>query len=316
MSEDIRLPDIFPLDDIVVKEEQHLFEVFQGDNGPLPKTEYTLDKAPIEEIRTVTGTLNGQVDYEFEQGVDYELSADAEDILWLNGDRPDAGTRFAVTYRTASIMGRYIGSADEELDDIEEKIIDATQGKFVREAEGRELDELGSLFGDIIGKRRDRNDTQYRIYLQSVVQSFISRGTKTGIKLAVSAATNVPIEDITIEENFEKNEYGVIVIPNTPVTVSLVETIADIADPSGVSLVRTRFPLFEDLGINDRNRLNDNGAATSDTLFSDDTVTIPPSATNITDSLASDDTNTNSSTIVMRWDDHNWNGKEWTAEVN
>lgn len=311
MAHEVELPDIFPVDEIIVKEEEHLFEVFQGDSGPLPKTEYTLDKAPIKNVRTITGTLNGLNGHEFVKGTDYELSSDDEDIVWLNNDRPDAGTNFFVTYTTDSILSRYIGSSSEEFESIDEEIIGATQAKFLQDedgngAQGTELDEIGKLFGDVIGKRRGRNDTQYSIYLQSVVQSFISRGTKTGIKLAISAATDVPVADITINEDFDKNQYEVIVIPNTAVRVSLLETIADIADPSGVQQIRTRFPVFDEMGVDDRttNRFSDaetfdemvvtdaNASfrrALNDSMSSDDAATIPPKAAIINESLFSDD---------------------------
>jgi hypothetical protein len=325
MAHEVDLPEIFPVDEIIVKEEEHLFEVFQGDSGPLPKTEYTLDKAPIINIRTVTGTLNGATGHEFTEGVDYELSTDDEDIVWLNNDRPDAGTNFFVTYTTDSILSRYIDSSAEEFESVDEEIIGATQAKFLSDAEGSELDAIGRLFGDVIGKRRGRNDTQYSIYLQSVVQSFISRGTKTGIKLAISAATDVPVADITINEDFTTNQYEVIVIPDTAVRVSLLETIADIADPSGVEQIRTRFPVFDEMGVDDRttNRFSDaetfdemvvtdanasfrralndsmafDDAATlqakaaiiNESLFSDDAATLQAKAADITDSLFSDD---------------------------
>lgn len=247
---DVELPDIFPLDEVIVDDEQHIYRVFEGDFGPLPEEEYTLDKAPIKEIREVTGTIDG-VESEFEKGTDYELSADSERILWLNGDRPDPGTTFYVTYRTESIISRYVESGEEELDTIQHVIEDAIEAKFLSSAEGIELDRIGSLFGPVIGKRRGRTDEQYRIYLESVVQSFISRGTVDGIKLAISAATDVPVADITIDEDFENNEYEVIVIPNTPVDVALLEEIAQIADPSGIQQILTRFPVFDEAGVAD-----------------------------------------------------------------
>lgn len=117
----IELPDIFPTDIVRVSDEKHKYKVFDGDAGPLPKEEYVLDKAPVEVIETVVGKYSG-TETEFVKGVDYELSADSERLIWLNGDRPDAGTNFAVTYRSASILGRYIGAANEEFDSVENDI--------------------------------------------------------------------------------------------------------------------------------------------------------------------------------------------------
>jgi len=349
MSHDIELPEIFPLEEIRVEEEPHLFEVFQGDSSPLPKTEYTIDKAPIIEIEEITGTVNGRSDYVFEKGTDYELSSDNNDVVWLNGERPDAGTNFFVTYLTDSIISRYVESGSEEFDTVDEKIIEATKNKFVGQAEGKELDEIGKLFGQTIGKRRGRTDTQYRIYLQSVVQSFVSRGTKTGIKLAISAATEVPVADITINENFETNKYEVIVIPNTAVRVSLLEEISDIADPSGIEQIRTRFPIFDEMGVSDRgggpndtgsNRLSayrDNdpsdfitnealgltdvvtippkGGDIIETSLSQDTAAVPPKDAVTSDSATSDDATTSSS-ITVEWDTGSWDDMNWAVEHN
>lgn len=332
MAHDVDLPDVFPLEDIVVKEEEHRFEVFQGDSGPLPQTEYTIDKAPINRIIEVTGTLNGSTDYTFIQGTDYELSSDKEEILWLNNDRPDAGTIFFITYNTESIISRYVESSEEEFENIDEKIISAVQGKFVGQAEGRELDEIGKLFGQTIGKRRGRTDTQYSIYLQSVVQSFISRGTKTGIKLAISAATDVPVADITINENFDTNEYEVIVIPDTAVKVSLLEEIADIADPSGIDQVRTRFPVSDQMGVDDMAAFTFSDASTTDvmasadatgifsrrivdSMASDDAVTIPPKDAATSDTMFADDSNASQQTAV-EWESSSWNDMNWATEHN
>ena len=118
----VSLPDIFPMDEVVVDGEEHIYQVYQGNQGPLPEDEYTLNKAPITEIRSVTG-VNNESEYEFEQGVDYKLSQDSERIVWINGDRPDPGTVFHVTYRSDSIIGRYGETADEELDVIKHTLV-------------------------------------------------------------------------------------------------------------------------------------------------------------------------------------------------
>lgn len=304
----VSLPDIFPMDEVVVDGEEHIYQVYQGNQGPLPEDEYTLNKAPITEIRSVRG-VNNESEYEFEQGVDYKLSQDSERIVWINGDRPDPGTVFYVTYRSDSIIGRYGETADEELDVIKHTLEEAIKSKFISTAEGVELDRIGSLFGPVIGKRRGRDDEQYRIYLESVVQSFISRGTVTGIKLAISAGTDIPVEDITIDEDFENNEYEVIVIPNTPVDVALLETISDIADPSGIKQILTRFPIFEDTGITDSTSISEgiqfsedmtvadsvanfgfgNEGAIFEGVAMDETVAIDPNKNAFTDTMFGDD---------------------------
>jgi len=180
--------------------------------------------------------------------VEYDISIKNCVISWQTdgANLPQAGSEFYVTYRAESVISRYLDAHESELEKAEQQFHEIISNKFVDKASGEALDELGKLFGPIIGKRRGRNDTQYRIYLKSVVQSFISRGTVEGIKLAISAATEVPIDDITINEDFENVEYEVQVNPDTPVTVELLENVAEIADPSGVNQVRTRFVIDPD----------------------------------------------------------------------
>jgi len=349
----IELPDIFPQDEIIVEDEEHYYRVFQGDNGPLPDEEYTLGKAPIDEIQSVTGIVN-DAEYEFKKGSDYRLSDDAERILWIDGDRPDPNTRFYVTYRSESIISRYVESGNEEFERIEHKLAESISSNFINvdeesdtgQASGVELDQIGELFGPIIGARRGRSDLQYRIYLESVVQSFISRGSVRGIKLAISAATDVPIEDITIDENFEDNEYEVIVVPNTSVNVTVLQDIADIADPSGVEQITTRFPVddqiimqdghyeldsnnnkifvsgpnikhglqFADqMGVDDNNA-NNRRESLDNSLFND-SVTIPPKDATTTDTTTADDT-ISTSTQSVAWDTANWNEFSWSGKTN
>jgi hypothetical protein len=253
MSE-IDLPDVFPQSPMVVQDEPHRFVVYEkiggGDN---PKREYTLDKAPVISIVTVTGTSNGS-ETEFEGGgVDYELSQDDERIVWQGNDEPDDDTRFYVTYRVDPVIQRYTAGVGEEYDSVEEGIItSAVEGKFVDSADSEELDQLGSLFGPVLGARRGRDTEEYRKYLKSVVQSFISRGTVDGIKLAVSAATDVDVDNITVNEDFTNNEYEVILDEGTDASAQLVNDIAEIADPSGVKQIKPRIDAATDtVGVDD-----------------------------------------------------------------
>lgn len=346
-----QLPEIFPTEGIRVDGEGHRYQTYEGDSGTvLEEREYTLDKAPVTEVEEVTGVLDGRA-HTFVQGTDYVLSNDDERIVWQDdpADRPDAGSTFSVTYTCESIISRFLSSGEEEFKSIEDELNDIIQSKFIDEAEGDELDELGKVFG-VLGKRSGRDDDQYRIYLKSVVQSFVSRGTKNGIKLAISAATEVPIDDITIDEDFQDNEYEVVVIPNTPITGSLLEEVAEIADPSGVSMVNTRFStepeeiasddgvtiaegqpvsdsmsvgdtadynrvdFFDDAAIDDTNAIDPNKHTTSDSSLSDDTSAIDPNKNTASDSASSDDAVTFSTTATT-WES-NWGSFNWAGAVN
>ena len=404
-----QLPDIFPSDEdeiIKIEGEKHRFEVFDDEFGnPLPKYEYTLNKAPIAEVEEVTGFSDGN-SVTFSKGADYALtslvsertdsftfdettdqytltvvpepnttsiedesgdtyvagvdytvatvsgienvidwsigggSPDDEETFTVTydvvfedavidwdqgGDEPDAGTIFSVTYRAVSLISRYIENSSDELKTVEDELDEIIKAKFIDNATGDELDNIGATFGQI-GKRSGRNDTQYRIYLKSVVQSFVSRGTISGIKAAISAATDVPLENIQINEDFTTNSYEVQVVAATPITGSLLEEVSQIADPSGVDQTRTRFQIpademavddavsltegqnisddmavadtfgifrrdfFDDVVIDDANAVNANKFTIApDVLGADDANAIDPNLTEVADVAGSDD---------------------------
>lgn len=318
----VNIPEIFPTEEITVENEAHTYDVYEGDFNDFEEDQYILNKAPIKRIKKVTGTANN-LTTEFEKGVDYELSADSTTLVWLNGDRPDDNTEFYVTYTAIPILGRYVDSNEEEFDSIEGDLEQAIKSKFISTAEGEELDQIGRLFGPVIGKRSGRTDQEYRVYLESVVQSFISRGTKSGIKIAISAATNVPIDDITITEDFQNNTYSVIVIPNTAVRGSTIEDIAEIADPSGVNLSKTRFRLDEEeIVSSDSVSKTIASKITEDVVTFSDTVSIPAKTSVSDTSFVNDSTQSSKKDANdFKWADPNqtdedeWSFMQWTEIV-
>lgn len=248
----LHLPSIFPTDGPITTSEEIRYNTFVTDDssvndGIVEETEYTLNKAPVTSITEVTGISDGK-SVSFEESVDYKLSDDLSSIVWLeNSDstRPDAGTLFTVSYRSESILNRYITAGEQELELVENSMSLTRQKKVIDSATGAELDRIGDLFG-VLGDRGDRDDIEYRTFLKSIVKSFISRGTIDDIITALSAATDVPPEDITINEDFINNEYEVEILAQTAVRGSVIEDVTEIADPSGVDLSTTRFIIPKD----------------------------------------------------------------------
>lgn len=273
--------------------------------------------------------------------VSYETTFDESLIRWQqDADHiPQGNSTFYVTYRADSLIGRYVNSGEEELDKVEKTLQQSIKNKFIDQAEGDKLDEIGKLFGSTIGKRRGREDPDYRTYLKSVVQSFTSRGTVNGIKLAISAATGIPIDDIAINEDFQRNEYDVTITPQTPVTGSLIEEIAEVADPSGVRLGATRFKLLDEatgiaddvsatlgeqigdiLYIDDTAVVGDTDGNTIDIVGTKDTISLPAPAGDTLDTVEVDDGNTILARETADWDDGvsgltRWNFFEWAPFV-
>jgi len=224
--------------------------------------------------------------------ISYDVTFSNSLIEWQQSGNnlPRENSVFYVTYTADSVISRYLSANEERLDQVNDALTKVIDEKFVDSASGESLDRIGRLFGQLIGKRRGRTDEQYRIYLKSVVQSFISRGTVTGIKLAISAATDVPIEDITIDEDFSANGYEVRVVPNTPVVGSLIEEVAEIADPSGVEQLATTFALDpEEVELND-NVKTTTGTRLDESISSDDLLSIDPNKLTVSEQLSSDDT--------------------------
>jgi len=312
------LPSIFPQDGIVVSDEPHRYRVFQTSGAPEPQAEYVLDKAPIQNIKTVTGVSN-EKEIIFTEGIDYELSADNERIVWNPSaiNTPDPGTLFFVTYASKSIISRYLTTSALELDTAEQKINESLTSRFIDQASGNDLNRIGALFGPNIGSRDGRNDVQYRFYLKSIVSSFISRGTKNGIKLAIAAAASIDIEDVSIIEFFDTNEYDIVVVPNNSVIGSIVEQVAELADPSGVRLRRSRFrPDKDQVVVQDSVSPREIAEALGeDTVNVFDDATINPNKTFAgIDRITINDSTDATTDNVLVWTQSNW-GNVWAGAV-
>lgn len=110
-----------------------------------------------------------------------------------------------------STLYKYIESHEEVFDFLEDDVNKVILSRQVDEAIGKDLDRIGKLFGEI-GKRRGRNDAEYRTYLKSVVNGFRARGTVPDIKFALDNAlfegeTDVEIEEIYGEYKDERDTF-------------------------------------------------------------------------------------------------------------
>jgi hypothetical protein len=105
----------------------------------------------------------------------------------------------------------------------------------VEQRNSADLDRVGALFGPL-GRRRGRNDAEYRAFLRSIVQSFSGRGTVDGIKFAVAAGIDIPESDVIVTEDFQSNSYSITVLNPNGINSSVVDEMAELADPSGIGL--------------------------------------------------------------------------------
>jgi len=115
------------------------------------------------------------------------------------------------------------------------------------------LDRIGQVFGEI-GRRRGRNDRDYRRFLNSLVPVLSGRGQVPTLKEAVAISLGMDAESIGVDENFQELEFEIILSDFwEPHQGSAIESIVDRARPSGVEHVSTRYqvPDEELLGATD-----------------------------------------------------------------
>jgi hypothetical protein len=134
------------------------------------------------------------------------------------------------------VIDRYIDAHDTEFDGFDGAVSYTKLSRQVREAEGKDLDRIGRLFGQL-GSRGSRGNNEYRVYLSNLINSFNARGTVSGVKFAVSAAANTEPENVIINEDFENNEYKISIDDTDAVFLSsAINDLAQLADPSAVEL--------------------------------------------------------------------------------
>lgn len=104
------------------------------------------------------------------------------------------------------------------------------------DADGDDLDRIGARFGTL-GRRRGRGDQEYRRYLASLEQTFRGRGTSAGIAFAVAAGVGAgDTDDVAVVDYPTTNEYGLVIHDWAYHSGTDVRYLANLADPSGVSL--------------------------------------------------------------------------------
>lgn len=201
---------------------------------------YEIKKGPatrVFEVRSAGTT--------FTEGVDYDLIEDPNGnyvkIDWgIGGSEPVDGDLFIIDQEYKSIMSRYLESHDVEMEGLSKDTVNVVNRRYLENATGDDLDRLGAIFGRL-GRRQNRNDSEYRDYLSGVVDSFKGRGSLSGLKFAIAAAIGVDPSDINIDEDFQNLSYTIRIDTSvgTSLITSAVDQLAELADPSGVELSKS-----------------------------------------------------------------------------
>lgn len=143
---------------------------------------------------------------------------------------------FPIFDSSSDIRG-FVDAFDSELESFENDVDSVRKSIRLREATGRSLDFIGDDYGPL-GRRRGRDDDEYRQYLQSIVAAFDGRGTNEDVRIAVAAglATD-PDTDVELLEDFANNEYEVELYEWPAHSSGTPRELAEFADPVAVDRV-------------------------------------------------------------------------------
>lgn len=175
-----------------------------------------------------------------------------------------------VPKRESARLRRFVDAHDEQLLEIDDDIIDAVASHQIDNASDQELDQIGRIFGSL-GRRRDRSDDSvYRAYLKSLVQSFSGRGTVPGVRFAVAAGLNTQADQIGLEEHYDDLEYSIVLDDWGPHSGRSLEELAELSDAS-VSRLRTIRYTFDPqpVAINDPIEIGDDFTADDESVITD-----------------------------------------------
>lgn len=213
-----------------------------------------------------------------------------------------------------SIFRRYIDAHDEELDEFDADFTQVIASHQVDNATGNDLNRIGRLFGEL-GRRQGRTDTEYRVHLKHIIQSFNGRGTVPGIKFAVSSGLNVQADTVEVEEHFDDIEYTIILNDWEAHSGSNIEELADLSDASVSRLREIVYKIDEDeVGVTDDVSVSE-GVAISDSAGVDDAAAVNQNKRSVSDGAAADDSVSVTETTVA-WNIGDWGSMEWAVEHN
>lgn len=164
---------------------------FPPANASKPPYLHPLQQAPVAEITSVFGLLNG-ASHAFVKGADFELSSDGQSLKWRNdGALPDAGSVVDINYlpkaRDTRANDLYVGSV---LRTLMEAIALETAGLyaqldlvyqsgFIDTAQGRALDHVVSLLGIArVKSGRNSADIVFRRARNSRGEIYLPAGTR------------------------------------------------------------------------------------------------------------------------------------------
>jgi hypothetical protein len=143
-----------------------------------------------------------------------------------------------------SRLATVIEAIQSEFDEFKSDTEDVQDSLFVQTADGGSLDQIGADFG-LIGRRRGRDDTAYRQFLQSIVPAFDGRGTERDVEVAVGAGVARAPRFVDLRQDFSNREYEVELFDWAAHRSGTVHDLADLADPVAVDRVDPVY-LFSD----------------------------------------------------------------------
>jgi hypothetical protein len=141
-------------------------------------------------------------------------------------------------FREDSELRVIVESLQAEIDELQTDTAEVKDSLFVETAEGQSLDLIGEELS-IIGRRRGRNDENYRQLLQRLVPAFDGRGTTSDVVFAVAAGVTFDTDTVTLREDFGNRAYEVELLESdwAPHQTGTTRELAELADPVAVDRV-------------------------------------------------------------------------------
>lgn len=142
----------------------------------------------------------------------------------------------------------WVEAHDSEVESLQNDIDQLKKSLQIDQATGGNLDRIGERYG-IFGRRKGRNDDEYRQYLKSLITAYGGKGRKKDVRFALKATLAITDSDINIIEDEANNEYEIEIKSWDPHVSDVVEQAAEISDPAAVPLVDPIHMILDDESV-------------------------------------------------------------------
>jgi hypothetical protein len=141
-------------------------------------------------------------------------------------------------FREDSELRVTVESFQAQIDEFRNDTTTVKRSLFVETATGQSLDLIGDDFG-LVGRRRNRDDGEYRQFLQGLIPAFDGRGTEQDVEIAVAAGVAQNPSVVDLRQDFQNREYELEILGGNWIAHRSATTrnLAELADPVAVDRI-------------------------------------------------------------------------------